>query len=163
MGKAPAPSATGTRAAATLPPATSGGSTSSTSSSPFVLYVMRKVLRGHENAALDVAIEAANAAGLPLLVLVAVDEKYAHATARRQTFVLQGVADAVEELRGRRGLQVAVHVARRGHRQPAALSLSHRAALVVVEEPFCSPWLAGTYALCGAKFGAPVWLVDSGG
>ena len=155
VGKVAALSATGSSSS-------SAAAATATAAAPFVLYVLRKVLRGHENPALDVAIEAANAAGLPLLVLVLVEEKYAHATARRQTFVLQGVAAAVEELRGRRGLQVAVHVARRGHRQPAALSLSHRAALVVVEEPFCSPWLSGTYALCGAKFGAAVWLVDSG-
>jgi len=56
----------------------------------FILYVMRKVLRGHENPALDAAIEAANLAHLPLLVLLLVEDRYPNATARRQTFLLQG-------------------------------------------------------------------------
>jgi hypothetical protein len=59
-------------------------------------------------------------------------------------------------------LQVAVHVSRAGHRQQAALSLAHRAAVVIAEEPFCAPWFAGCRALCGSKsFAAPVWLVDA--
>jgi len=126
----------------------------------FILYVMRKVLRGHENPALDAAIEAANLTRLPLLVLLLVEDRYPNATARRQTFLLQGAAAAVDELRAQ-GLQVAVHVSRSGHRQQAALSLAHRARLVVAEEPFCAPWLAGCLALCGTSFAAPVWLVDA--
>ncbi|KAJ1476024.1 hypothetical protein T484DRAFT_1826316 [Baffinella frigidus] len=126
----------------------------------FILYVMRKVLRGHENPALDAAIEAANLTHLPLLVLLLVEDRYPNATARRQTFLLQGAAAAVEELRAQ-GLQVAVHVSRAGHRQQAAFSLAHRARLVVAEEPFCAPWLAGCRALCSKSFAAPVWLVDA--
>jgi hypothetical protein len=126
------------------------------------LYVMQKVLRGHDNAALDTAITVANASSLLLLIVIAVHDRYAHATARRQTFVLEGVAAVVEELREKHmGAQVEVHVSRKGHRQPAALSLAHRAALVVLEEPFCSPWLAPVNVLCSAHFDAPVWLVDA--
>ncbi len=56
-----------------------------------VIYWARKVLRGHENPALDVAICAANRSRRPLLVLIEVEDRYPYATARRQHFVLDGV------------------------------------------------------------------------
>jgi deoxyribodipyrimidine photolyase len=56
-----------------------------------VIYWVRKVLRGHENPALDVAICAANRLRRPLLVLIEVEDRYPCATARRQHFVLEAV------------------------------------------------------------------------
>ena len=42
----------------------------------FVVYMMQHVLRAHENAALDTAVTAANTSGLPLLILIAVQDRY---------------------------------------------------------------------------------------
>jgi hypothetical protein len=104
-----------------------------------VICWTRKVLRAHENPALDVAICAANHLRCPLLVLIEVEDRYPHATARRQTFVLEGVAELQQELRDR-GIRYATHVHRSGHRQRPACSLAYRSSLVVTEEPFSVPW-----------------------
>jgi len=53
-----------------------------------------------------------------------------------------------------------VQVDRKGHREPVCSMLARRASLVIAEEPFCVPWLAGVELLCGEAFEAPVWLVD---
>ena len=55
-----------------------------------MVYWQRKVLRADDNAALEVAIAAAHERGAELLVLLTVEDRYKHATARRQTFVLEG-------------------------------------------------------------------------
>eukprot|EP01052_Picozoa_sp_SAG31_P032288 SAG31_NODE_3524_length_4158_cov_1.802661_5_plen_265_part_00 len=76
-----------------------------------VLYWQRKVLRAHENPALDVAIAAANALGTSVLVLLTAEQDYPHATARRHRFVLEGMLEVVHELRSRDdNMQVAVHL-----------------------------------------------------
>ena len=55
-----------------------------------------------------------------------------------------------------------MQVDRRGRREPVCAALAARASLVVAEEPFCVPWLAGVEALCKEAFEAPLWLVDCG-
>ena len=49
-----------------------------------VLFWSRKVLRSEENPALDAAIYAANELRAPLLVLLHIEDRYRHNTARRQ-------------------------------------------------------------------------------
>lgn len=136
------------------------GTTGPSRTSAPVVYWQRKVLRADDNAALEVAIAAAHERGAELLVLLTVEDRYKHATARRQTFVLEGALAVAVQLR-EKGLRVALHVARRGHRQNVIRSLSHRASLIVAEEPFCSPWLAGVNGLVAAASPAEIWLVDS--
>ena len=41
------------------------------------------------------------------------------------------------------------------------MALAWRCRLVVAEEPFCSPWLAGLATLAAGKFRAPVFAVDA--
>ena len=135
-------------------PATSGSELSPLA----VIYWARKVLRGHENPALDVAICAANRLRRPLLVLIEVEDRYPYATARRQHFVLEGVVELQQELTAR-GIRWSTHVHRKGHRQRPACSLAHRASLVIAEEPFTVPWKRGVGVLASGTFSAPVWLV----
>ena len=109
-------------------------------------------------AALDAAICAANHLGAPLLVLIHISEdRQPHSTARRMHFLLEGVRSMQAQLR-KRNITAAFHLTRAGHRQPAHLSLAHRAALVVTEEPFCAPYLQGLAKLCASKITAPVPL-----
>jgi len=125
-----------------------------------VLYWNRKTLRGHHNPALDTAITAANALGAPLLVLIHIaEDRQPHATARRLQFLLEGVRSTLTQLK-KRGITAAFHLTRPGHRQPAHLSLAHRAALVITEEPFCDPYIAGLSDLCASQISAPVWVAD---
>ena len=126
----------------------------------FVLYWMRNAMRATENPSLCVAVSAANAMNLPLLVLITVEERHHHATARRHTFILQGAAEVIHELRERR-IHAALHVERKNNRSPAHLTLAHRAALVVTDEPFTEPWLTPCRKLVSGTFKAPVWAVDA--
>jgi hypothetical protein len=128
-------------------------------SNGYVLYWMRLALRGHENPALDAAILIANVLKRPVLVLLHVEDRYPHATARRQMFLLQGARSAQDEL-VRRGVSVIVQVDREGHRLDIMATLTKSAALVIAEEPFCVPWLAGVDNLRRGEYGCPLWLVD---
>jgi deoxyribodipyrimidine photolyase len=91
---------------------------------------MRCAMRATENPSLCCAVAAANALRLPLLVLITVEERHEHATARRTAFILQGAADVLAGLRSR-GIPAALHVERAGRRAPVQLTLAHRAAVVV--------------------------------
>jgi len=121
---------------------------------------MRSVLRAHENPALDVAVTAARALQAPLLVLLHVEDEYLHATARRQQFLLEGARAVQRELRQRGAKAVVTQVDRNGNRPQILDALAQQAGLVVAEEPFCTPWLAGVERLCAHTFDAPVWLLD---
>jgi photolyase PhrII len=106
---------------------------------PFVLYWMRTAVRGHENAALDVALETARALGTGVLVYHALSERYPFASDRHHRFILDGARDVEEEMRAR-GIPYAFHLERAGegprgpHRGPHLLTLAERAALVVTED-----------------------------
>lgn len=76
----------------------------------FVLYWMRVAVRAEENAALDVALEAANALGLPVVVYHAVAERYPYASDRHHTFILEGARDVACAL-SERGIAYVAHVA----------------------------------------------------
>jgi len=125
-----------------------------------VIYWMRNALRAHENPALDAAAVAAATLRVPLLVLIHVEDLYPHATARRQLFLLQGARSVQAELHARGARAVYVQVDRQGHRQRLCSMLALKASILVAEEPFCVPWLAGVELLCEETFEAPVWLVD---
>lgn len=124
-----------------------------------VIYWMRNTLRAHENPALDAAIGSANAMKLPLQVVLHLEDCYPHATARRQMFLLQGAAAVQQELYAR-GVHTCVQVDRKGHRPDVVQAIVQEAALIVTEEAFCAPWLAGVEALLRSSLNCPVWLVD---
>src|SRR3954469_11515330 len=58
-----------------------------------VVYWMQRAMRIHENPALDVAIDAANILGLPVVVFFSVIPNYLNATLRHYHFMQQGLRD----------------------------------------------------------------------
>jgi photolyase PhrII len=129
------------------------------SSGTFVLYWMRTAVRGHENPALDVALEVSRALGLPCFVYHALSERYPWASDRHHTFILEGAVEVGEALY-QRGIGYAFHLERPGHRGPHLRSLANQAALVVTEEmpvPFLTQW---TERLVRST-STPVWSVDA--
>ena len=58
-----------------------------------VVYWMQRAQRALDNPALDVAVEAANALGLPCVVFFAPVPYYPHANLRHYRFLQQGIAD----------------------------------------------------------------------
>ncbi len=124
-----------------------------------VVYWMRTAARGHENPALDLAIEVAESQGLRLLVYHGVDERYPYASDRMHTFILQGARDVAAELAAR-GVPYALHVRREGAREDALTDLSERAALLVTEEMPTDPLRALTSRVSG-RAPCPVVTVDT--
>ncbi len=59
----------------------------------FVLYWMHNALRAAENPALDAALCAGDELGLPAFVYHAISERYAFASDRHHTFMLEGARD----------------------------------------------------------------------
>ncbi len=127
-----------------------------------VVYWMRMAVRDHENPALDAAVAAANALGLPVLVYHAVSERYPYASDRHHTFILEGARDVAAGLEAR-GIGYALHVERPGARGPMLIELAKLAALVVTEDIPVPPLDAWTARL-GARLegaGVPLWTVDA--
>jgi photolyase PhrII len=115
-------------------------------------------LRAHDNPALTAAICAANYAGLPLLVIYILEDNKVNCTARRHHFILEALAELSAEFTIA-GIRFAIQMQSPGKRNPHYLTLAHRAALVVADEPFVQPYLATVQNLRRA---APaLWLVDS--
>ena len=66
-----------------------------------VVYWMQRSQRGRDNHAVDVAVNAANALGLPLVVYFAAISNFPHANLRHYSFLNQGLADIEEDLAAR--------------------------------------------------------------
>jgi deoxyribodipyrimidine photo-lyase len=66
-----------------------------------VVYWMQRAMRIHENPALDVAIEAANLLGLPVVVFFSVIPNYPNANLRHYHFLQQGLRDVEEDAKER--------------------------------------------------------------
>jgi deoxyribodipyrimidine photo-lyase len=58
---------------------------------------MQRAMRVHENPALDVAIEAGNLLGLPVVIFFSVIPNYPHANIRHYHFLQQGLRDVAED------------------------------------------------------------------
>ncbi|MBU6365476.1 MAG: FAD-dependent oxidoreductase [Gemmatimonadetes bacterium] len=125
----------------------------------FVLYWMRTAVRAHENPALDAALEAGAALGVPVFVYHALSERYPFASDRHHRFILEGARDVAAECAAR-GIGYAFHLERPGHRAPALRLLAARAALVVTETMPIPP-LSGWTAALAAQAPCPVWSVDT--
>ena len=65
-----------------------------------VVYWMQRAQRGRDNHAVDVAVQAANALGLPLVVYFAAISNFPHANLRHYAFLNQGLPD-IEDGSGR--------------------------------------------------------------
>lgn len=67
-----------------------------------VVYWMQRAHRGSDNPALDVAIEAANALGLPVVVFLGVVPFYPHGNLRHYRFLADAIPDIAAECTARR-------------------------------------------------------------
>jgi len=125
----------------------------------YVVYWMRTAVRARENPALDVALLAAEALGMPAFVYHALDERYPYASDRHHAFILEGARD-VQAQCAARGIGYAFHLARPGHRGPHLVTLAARAALVVTEDFPWKPMEAWADEV-QRRSGTPVWRVDT--
>jgi deoxyribodipyrimidine photo-lyase len=66
-----------------------------------IVYWMQRAMRIGDNPALDVAIEAGNLLGLPVVVFFSVIPNYPHANLRHYHFLQQGLRDVAEDAAGR--------------------------------------------------------------
>ena len=98
----------------------------------YVLYWMQQSQRASGNPALELAIDAANRLGLPVVVGFGLTERYPDANARHFAFLLQGLADTALRLTAR-GIGFVV---RRGSPERVALALARDAALVVCDRGY---------------------------
>lgn len=122
-----------------------------------VVYWMQRSQRGRGNAALDLAIRAANRLGAPLLVFLAPRPDFPGATRRSLAFLLQGVADIAADVQARGATLIL--------RSPPHTSLLRfcqevQARLVVGDEH----WLRAPMAWRDKAAGAlpvPFWTVDA--
>jgi deoxyribodipyrimidine photo-lyase len=122
-----------------------------------VVYWMQRAMRIVDNPALDVAIEAGNALGLPVAVFFSVIPKYPNATLRHYHFLAQGLRD-VEQDAAERGVGFVV-------RRPPDNSLEAfleevEAALLVGDEDRCREperWRA----VLARRLKLPYWTVDA--
>lgn len=68
-----------------------------------VVYWMQRAQRAHDNPALDVAVDVANALGVPCVVFFAPVPTYPHANLRHYRFLQEGIADIAADCE-RRGV-----------------------------------------------------------
>jgi len=122
-----------------------------------VVYWMQRAMRIADNPALDVAIEAANALGLPVVVFFSVIPNYPNANLRHYHFLQQGLRDVAEDA-AERGLGFVVR------RHPAnsleAFLEEAGAALLIGDENPCREperWRS----VLARRLRLPFWTVDA--
>jgi deoxyribodipyrimidine photo-lyase len=99
---------------------------------PLVVYWMQAAQRAGTNHALEYAVGAANELRKPLVVLFALTEDYPEANERHYAFMLEGLKETQETLRGR-GIPMVV---RRGRPDAEIAALGRDAAMVVVDDGY---------------------------
>ncbi|MGO8759675.1 MAG: deoxyribodipyrimidine photo-lyase [Terracidiphilus sp.] len=122
-----------------------------------VVYWMQRALRVQDNPALDVAIEAANLLGLPVVVYFGVIPNYPNANLRHYHFLQQGLRDAAEDAAE---LGVDFVVCRAPEASLEAFLEEVRAALLVGDENPCREPERWRRALA-RRLKIPYWTVDA--
>ena len=122
-----------------------------------VVYWMQRAMRALDNPALDVAIEAGNILGLPVLVFFSVIPNYPNANLRHYHFLSQGLKDVQEDL-AERGVGFVL-------RRPPANSLQSfleevEAALLIGDENPCREPERWRRVLA-KRLTLPYWTVDA--
>ncbi|MEO0478801.1 MAG: FAD-dependent oxidoreductase [Planctomycetota bacterium] len=114
----------------------------------FVLHWMTGGARGHEQPALDLAIEVANAHGLPVLSVQGLGAEVPFASDRHWAFVLQA-APGIQAECHERGVRYEFFLARDGRAETPLGALLRRSALTVVDEVPVPPIVDWANRLCG--------------
>jgi deoxyribodipyrimidine photo-lyase len=122
-----------------------------------VVYWMQRAQRIHDNPAIDVAIEAANILGLPVVVFFSVIPNYPNANLRHYHFLAQGLRDVAADA-AERGVGFVL-------RRPPDNSLEGfleevQAALLVGDENPCREPERWRRVL-GRRLSIPYWTVDA--
>ena len=121
-----------------------------------VVYWMQRALRVRDNPALDVAIEAANLLGLPVVIYFGVIPNYPNANLRHYHFLQQGLRDAAADA-AERGVGMVVR------RAPDTLERfleEARAALLIGDENPCREPERWRRVLA-RRLKLPYWTVDA--
>jgi len=121
-----------------------------------VVYWMQRAMRIQDNPALDVAMEAGNLLGLPVVVYFQVIPNYPNANLRHYHFMQQGLRDVAEDAE-ERGVGFVVR------RSPAALEAfleEVQAAMVVGDENPCREPERWRQVLA-KRLKVPFWTVDA--
>ncbi len=122
-----------------------------------VVYWMQRAQRGRDNPALDVAVDAANILGKPVVVFFAPVPYYPHANLRHYHFLAQGIPDIAADLAKRR-----IGFVLRRYPDHSLLSFCEQVkpALVVGDEnPMREP--EGWRKTAARKLRLPLWTVDA--
>jgi len=122
-----------------------------------VVYWMQRAQRGRDNHAVNVAVRAANALGLPLVVYFAAISNFPHANLRHYAFLNQGLADIEEDLAAR---GIAFVMRRAPNESHERLFADVGAALVIGDEnPMREPerWRREL----ASRLRTPFWTVDA--
>ena len=122
-----------------------------------VVYWMQRAMRIRDNAALDVAIEAANLLGLPVVVYFRVIPNFPNANLRHYHFLQQGLRDAAEDA-AERGVGFVVR--RAPEEQIEAFLEETQAALLIGDENPCREPERWRQALA-RKIGIPFFTVEA--
>jgi deoxyribodipyrimidine photo-lyase len=122
-----------------------------------ILYWMQRAQRGRDNPALDVAVDAANLLGLPVVAFLGLVPDYPNANWRHYHFLAEGLADLQEDLADRN-----IGFVFRRHPGESLLQFAAEAgpALIVGDEnPLRRP--ESWRKKIAAEARVPVWTVDA--
>jgi deoxyribodipyrimidine photo-lyase len=122
-----------------------------------VVYWMQRAMRIVDNAALDLAIDAGNSLGLPVMVYFQVIPNYPNANLRHYHFLLQGLRDIAEDA-AERGVGFVVRRSP-GSSLEAFLEETEAALLIGDENPCREPekWRS----VLAKRLKLPFWTVDA--
>jgi deoxyribodipyrimidine photo-lyase len=101
----------------------------------YVLYWMQSSQRAEQNHALEYAVQRANELDQRLLVVFGITDDYPEANLRHYTFMLEGLKDAQETLKGR-GIKMVV---REGSPDGVAIEAGKNASLIVTDRGYMRP------------------------
>jgi len=122
-----------------------------------VLYWMQRSQRGRDNHAVDIAVHAANALGLPLVVYFAAIANFPSANLRHYAFLNQGLPDIEEDLAARNINFIMRHYPRESHEQ--MIADVNPAMLIGDENPMRGP--ESWRQKLAAHVTIPFWTVDA--
>jgi len=122
-----------------------------------VVYWMQRAMRVEDNPALDVAIEAGNALGLPVVAVFSLIPNYPGANVRHYRFLAQGLADIAEDA-AERGVGFVVR--RHPDNALAPFLAEVGAALLIGDENPCREPERWRQSLA-RRLEMPFWTVDA--